>query len=276
MTTTEDLRKWYAEYIVRSGGSVSERLQSAFAVVPREDFLGPGPWQIVAGSGYMTSVDSDPRCIYQDVLVGLLPEKGINNGEPSLHAKCLDVAAPQAGDHVAHVGAGTGYYTAILATLVGTRGRVTAYEADKELAARASGNLSGFSQVRVLAEVAMENAIPACDLVYVNAGATHPPAAWLDALKIGGRLVFPLTGADGQGAMLKVTRLGQNVFEALAFARAVFIACIGARNDSNAAAVSVAMQTKALKEVRALRRDSEPDASAWCIGDGWWLSTNPP
>jgi hypothetical protein len=32
-------------------------------------------------------------------------------------------AAPQAGEHVVHIGAGAGYYTAIMAHLVGVSGR---------------------------------------------------------------------------------------------------------------------------------------------------------
>src|SRR5262249_45136372 len=35
------------------------------------------------------------------------------------------------------------------------------------------------------------------DGLYVNAGATHPPAAWLDALAPGGRLLLPLTTDEG-------------------------------------------------------------------------------
>jgi hypothetical protein len=49
-------------------------------------------------------------------------------------------AAPQPGEHVVHVGAGVGYYTAILAELVGVAGRVKAIEFDAELAARATAN----------------------------------------------------------------------------------------------------------------------------------------
>ena len=74
--------------------------------------------------------------------MGLVPEKGINNGEPSLHAKCIGAAAPKVGDVVIHIGAGTGYYTAILAHLVGESGRVYAYEMEADLARRAVGNLA--------------------------------------------------------------------------------------------------------------------------------------
>ena len=46
----------------------------------------------------------------------------------------LAAADPKPGDHVVHIGIGTGYYTAILAELVGPTGRVTAIEYDASLA----------------------------------------------------------------------------------------------------------------------------------------------
>jgi protein-L-isoaspartate(D-aspartate) O-methyltransferase len=45
----------------------------------------------------------------------------------SYHARLLVAAAIQEGEHVVHVGAGTGYYTAIMAHLAGTTGRVTGW-----------------------------------------------------------------------------------------------------------------------------------------------------
>ena len=80
-------------------------------------------------------------------MVAILPQRHLNNGQPSLHAKLLAHAGPQAGEHVAPVGAGTGYYTAIMAHLVGSSGKVTAIE----LAARAQVNPTtsrGFPPVR--------------------------------------------------------------------------------------------------------------------------------
>ena len=45
----------------------------------------------------------------------------INNGQPVLHAVGLSALNPQPGEMAVHIGAGTGYYTAILARLVGPR-----------------------------------------------------------------------------------------------------------------------------------------------------------
>src|SRR5580704_2476498 len=74
---------------------------------------------------------------YTDDVIGILPKRNLNNGQSSLHAALIAAAAPQPGKHVLHIG--VGYYTAILAELVGATGRVTAIEYDAELAARATG-----------------------------------------------------------------------------------------------------------------------------------------
>jgi protein-L-isoaspartate(D-aspartate) O-methyltransferase len=273
MNTIADFRRFYADFIVKSAGGADDNLTEAFAAVPREDFLGPGPWQVFVGSGYIPSLSNDPRLLYQDILIGLAPERRINNGQPSLHARCLAAAAPTAGEVVVHVGAGTGYYSAILATLVGPTGRVVAIEREEDLAARAVVALQSYPNVEVRAASATEAALPECDVVYVNAGATHPPAAWLDALRVGGRLVFPLTPNEGPGVMLVVTRKGVSTFAASAFSRVSFIPCIGARDDAASASLSAALERQSLKEVRSLHRNTSPDNTAWCIGETWWLSS---
>lgn len=276
MGSVEEHRRFYAEFIVRSAGSADERLIAAFAAVPREDFLGPGPWQVFVGSGYLPTLSSDPRLLYQDVLISLAPERRINNGQPSLHARCLAGAAPAAGESVVHIGAGSGYYSAILAQLVGVDGQVAAFEIEPDLAARAAASLQRWPQVRVHARSASAGALPAADVIYVNAGATHPPAAWLDALNVGGRLVFPLTPDEGFGVMLRITRLSAQAFAAAAFVRVAFIPCIGARDAATSASLSAALERQSLAGVRSLRRGGTPDATAWCVGDGWWLSSADP
>jgi len=276
MDSTADYRSFYAEFIVKSSGASDEKLIAAFATVPREDFLGHGPWQVFVGSGYIPSISDDPRLLYQDVLIGLAPERRINNGQPSLHARCLAAAAPSTGETVVHVGAGTGYYSAILATLVGPTGRVIAIEREEDLAARATAALHPYPNVEVQAASATEVKIPECDVLYVNAGATHPPAAWLDALRVGGRLVFPLTPNEGFGVMLLVTRKDACTFAANAFSRVAFIPCIGARDDTTSASLAAALERQSLKEVRSLRRNTAPDSTAWCIGANWWLSSAEP
>ena len=105
----------------------------AFTQVPRERYLGPGPWKIFKFPAYQTTTDADPKHLYHDVLVAIDPVRFLNNGQPSFLAFLIDALDLQEGEHVVHIGCGTGYYTAILAEIVGSTGRVTAIEIDAEL-----------------------------------------------------------------------------------------------------------------------------------------------
>jgi protein-L-isoaspartate(D-aspartate) O-methyltransferase len=62
-------------------------------------------------------------------------------------------------------------------------------------------------RLRTLSASAKEAPLPSADLIYVCAGATHPLSTWLDAINIGGRLIFPLTPNQDFGVMLLVTRV---------------------------------------------------------------------
>ena len=53
------------------------------------------------------------------------------------------------GEHAVHVGAGLGYYSAILGHLVGPGGRVTAIEYEADLAARARANLGAHDHIEL-------------------------------------------------------------------------------------------------------------------------------
>jgi protein-L-isoaspartate(D-aspartate) O-methyltransferase len=269
-------RSFYARYVVASAGSSNERLINAFASIAREKFLGQGPWPISTATGYLATISADPRHIYHDVVVGLVPEKSINNGQPTLHAKCLDAIAPADGETVVHVGAGSGYYTALLADMVGPSGQVHAYEIEPQLSDRGARVLNDYRQVLFNCNSAIESAIPMADVIYVNAGLTSIPDHWLDALKPGGRLLAPLTPNEGFGGMLLVRRMANESFGAQIVARVGFIPCSGGRTDTESNALAQAFETKSIKAVRSLRRHATPDESSWYVTSHWWLSTAEP
>ena len=276
----ESARAHYARQVTAGvdGGEIGRALLEAFARVERERFLGPPPWRIYSPLDQTVAFESDPREVYRDALVVLSADEGINNGQPSLHARCLGAVRPHPGDTALHIGAGTGYYSALLAELVGPSGRVHAYEIDATLAERAGAALAERPNVTVHAQSAFAAPLPAADVVYVNAGASHPPAEWLAALRHGGRLVFPLTGDDGSGVMLLVERPERASHaerdRARVIAHVQFIACSGARDALQAECVSQALARGGAERVRSLRRATPPDASCWCAGTGWWLSTD--
>jgi len=275
LTRLEEFRIFYAQLVTASARvSLDEdRFARAFASVPREVFLGAGPWRILTPVGYISTPGDDPAFIYQDVVVSLAGDGPINNGQPSLHAACLAALDPRPGETAVHVGAGTGYYTALLASLLGEQGSVSAYELDAALAVRAAANLAPFSNVKLHIRSGAEGPLPSCDLIYVNAGATRPLDVWLDALNPGGRLLFPLTPAEGVGGMLLLTRETARCFKAHFISSAMFIPCIGAREEATGKALSEVFRTKNLADVRFLYRGIQPDGTSWFSADGWWLST---
>src|SRR5580700_2776853 len=111
-------RRRYAELIGKTAQIRSERMVRALSEVPREDYLGPGPWKImrhIFPLKYEDTPDANPAHIYDDVLVALDYTRGLNNGLPSGLAKWIDAMDLAPGERVVHAGCGTGYYTALIA-----------------------------------------------------------------------------------------------------------------------------------------------------------------
>jgi len=131
------VRRAYARQILSEVEVRDAAIEDAFAAVKREHYLGPGPWAAFRfGRGYRDTPSDDPVYLYTDGLFGIVTARKLNNGQPSLHAYLLHRASPRPGEHVVHVGAGVGYYTAIMAELVGPQGRVTGIEFDPDAVLR--------------------------------------------------------------------------------------------------------------------------------------------
>ena len=185
-----------------------------------------------------------------------------------------------------HVGCGVGYYTAILAETVGPGGHLTALEADSDLAARSRANLKHYAHCQVFAADGSTFDPGPRDAVFVNAGATHPAAPWLDCLTPGGRLLFPLTVEFpkiniGGGHMLLVTRRpgdGGGRRDSARFMSPVGIFhCIGARSDAGDEALRAAYEQGGEAEVRSLRHDRhEAEPACWLHAADFCLSRNGP
>jgi protein-L-isoaspartate(D-aspartate) O-methyltransferase len=280
----EEARHRYAEELRFTAKLGSRPVVNAFATVPRERFFGPGPWRILSPMAmpeYWTTEDADPRHLYHDVLIAIDEARRLNNGQPSLWARMYDHLKLSRGDHVVHVGAGTGYYSAILADIVGRAGRVTAIEIDPMLAARAKENLAaGWPQATVVAAdgFLFQPDRPA-DAIVVNAGVTHFSPVWLDALAAeNGLLLVPLTNAERWGGFLMITRQagGSCRYPARFIGRVGIIPCVGGRDPAAEERLSAALARGDFTAIRSLRRaPDEPDHTCWLAGEGWWLSTAP-
>ncbi|MSP74756.1 MAG: protein-L-isoaspartate(D-aspartate) O-methyltransferase [Rhodospirillaceae bacterium] len=269
-----EARRWFAEELRAVAHLGNERVVEAFATVPRERFVGPGPWRVLhLADGYWTTPDTDPRRLYHNVLVALDESSGLNTGEPSLWAYHLDRLDIKAGDRVLQVGTGAGYFTAILAELVGPSGRILGLEVDAALAAAAKQNLADWPHASVRL---VEGVVPVeghWDAVIAFAGASAPPAVWIDALDRRGRALIPLTGSERWGFMLRLDRRGVSI-DARSAGRVGFFPCAGARDDAEAAALTHALGDPVGQlEIKSLRRDwHKPAKSCWLHGKGWCLS----
>jgi protein-L-isoaspartate(D-aspartate) O-methyltransferase len=280
----EEARRRYAEELRFTAKLRSRPVVEAFATVPRERFLGPGPWRVLSPMAmreYWTTEDANPRHLYHDVLIAIDEERRLNNGQPSLWARMYDQLELSRGNYIVHVGAGTGYYSAILAEIVGHVGRVTAIEIDPILAARAEENLgTAWPQATVVAAdgFLFQPDRPA-DAIVVNAGVTHFSSAWLDALAAqDGCLLVPLTNAERWGGFLMITRRGADPdrYAARFAGRVGMIPCAGGRDPAAEERLGAALAKSDFTAVRSLRRaPEEPDHTCWLAGEGWWLSTAP-
>lgn len=161
-------------------------LIEAMLAVPMEDYL-PDALRAVAYSG-------------DDLPLG--PGRVLL--QPRTLGKMVDLLDPQPGDLVLDLGCGYGYSSAVLARMVQA---VVAIEDDPDRAAEAERRLAqaGVFNVAVL-NAPLTRGAPAegpYDAVLVNGGVEEVPAAILEQVKDGGRIVAPfLEGALG------VVRLG--------------------------------------------------------------------
>jgi protein-L-isoaspartate(D-aspartate) O-methyltransferase len=289
------IREWFAEEVRLAAAVRSEAVVRAFARVPREHFLGPGPWQLAVignavalklGQGttdYVPTPDSNPERLYHNVPVAIDPARHLNNGQPAAIASLIDALDLAPGQRAAHIGCGAGYFSAVMAEVVGAQGQLLAIDVDASLAARAADNLRPWPQAR--AEAGDGSRLPGpLDAILVNAGATHPRAEWLDALADGGRLVvpitvqFPMPGRStgfGAGFALRLERVNAQRFHCRPVTPIAIYDCEGARDPALAEKLKDVLRNPlGLAAVKVLRRDAH-ERSASCVvhADGWCFST---
>ena len=280
-----DARRFLAEEIRVSANIRSARLVDALATVPRERFLPRGPWHIRGvgdtGGPARRTDDADPRHVYHDVAIAIDPDRNLYNGQPSLIARWIDELAITQGEHVLHIGCGGGYFTSLIAHVVGPAGRVDALDVDAELAVRARVSLSDQPWVHVRHSNGSSGLPSSVNVVLVHAGATHVIDAWLDALADNGRLLVPLTvefpgmpGGIGKGVMLHVTRRQNEwIARVLSTMPVAIYSLKDVRDEKLGAALGQALMSGTLMKATKIRRDRhEPSTSCALHGPATCLS----
>lgn len=170
-------------------------IDKAFQVAPRENFLPSG----VRGRA--------------DIDIPLPIGFGQTNSQPSTVRLMLEWLNPQVGDKILDVGSGSGWTTALLGYLVGSRGRVYAVERVLELVRIGAENCRriGINNVKFYSAGEMYG-LPDCapyDRILVSAAASRLPKDLINQLKIGGRMVIPM-----QNSIFVVNKTSQGEYEA--------------------------------------------------------------
>jgi protein-L-isoaspartate(D-aspartate) O-methyltransferase len=276
-------RRFYAEEIAAVANIRTPALVEALATVPRERFLRPGPWLVVGEGSVPTTprqtADADPRHVYHNYAIGIVPERQLFNGSPALVCGMLDLLQLAPGHRVRHVGAGLGYYSSLIGHIVGPSGRVVADEVDDTLAAEARVNLGSMPWIDVRGGAAAGAEAGAFDAILVNTGVTHPQESWLDALVEGGRLIVPLTagiaamGPIGKGVMTLLTKRHADAFDARVLTFVAIYSAIGLRDEALNDQLGKALMRTPFPRLKRLRRDPHDRSSdCWLHGSGFCLS----
>lgn len=277
MFSIEECRHFYAEEIRFASNIQSKAVIEAFARVPREEFLGPGPWEVASpdlrGMSILSATQvsytpvEDPRHLYHNVVVALDKAADINNGQPGALARWIEAMDLQPGARAYHLGCGVGYYTAIMAEIVGPDGSILGSEVQPALAARARQNLSRYANVTVAAGDGATLDPGPCDAMFINAGVTHPLPLWLDRLREGGRLVVPITMTAtpklGAGVVIKIIRRGDTYSTQLVSPVGIY-SCTNARDAQREPLLKAALTSGALLKLKSVRCDAH-EKSDTCV-----------
>jgi len=170
-----------------NGVLVSASIRRAFAKVDRRHFVPSDVLDLV----------------YQDIALPI--GEGQTISQPYTVAFLLELLSPQTGDHILDVGSGSGWQTALLAEVVGGKGKVYAIELVRSLYEFGKENLKKYPELLKRVEFYYQNAesglpkeaeaVGGFNGIIVAAEVEEVSVAWRFQLKIGGRLIYPKDGS---------------------------------------------------------------------------------
>lgn len=145
--------------------------------------------------------------------------------QPTTVELMLGWLEPEPGNKILDIGSGSGWTTALLAHIVGPKGRITAVEKVPELVEfgrqncrRAGINNASFHEATD--ELGWSADAP-YDRILVSAAAMQLPQVLLEQLKIGGKLVIPI-----RHDILEIEKLSQDKSETTTHPGFVFVPLI--------------------------------------------------
>lgn len=277
-------RQFFAEEVAAVANLKTPQLVEALACLPREKFLRPGPWHVRGEADFSrarTTADSGAQHVYHNYSIAIDAARQLFNGAPGIVAASIDALTLERGDRVLHVGAGLGYYSGLMAHVVGETGRVVAIEVDAELASEARTNLASLPWVDVQLGDATLLTGESFDAILISVGVTHPQRTWLNAMAPGGRMILPLTatmpalGPLGKGFTTVLTKTGTDTFSARVLTMTAIYSGVGLRDEGLNTQLGQAMMRTPFPRFSSLRTDvHSPSATCWLHAEEFCLGLN--
>lgn len=122
--------------------------------------------------------------------------------QPLVVAFMLEKLEPESGDKILDVGSGSGWTSALLAEVVGEKGKIIAIELISELKEFGEGNVAKYNFIKkgtvefILADGSKGYKKQApFDKILASATTSKIPQIWKEQLKIGGRIVVPINSS---------------------------------------------------------------------------------
>lgn len=174
--------------LIEDGWLKTPRIIEAFRKIQRVDFLPASP---VGGPEDL----KDLAELNEALPIGY----GQTISQPLVVAFMLEQLQPQRGDKILDIGSGSGWTTALLAEIVGGKGRVVAVDIIPELVESGKKNVEKYNFVeKGIVEFICADGSKGYkkeapfDKILVSATAERLSPAWKEQLKIGGRIVAPI------------------------------------------------------------------------------------
>lgn len=195
-------------HLVAEGILQDKRLIKAFRSVPRHYFV-PDEYLLEAYGDYAL-----PTMCGQTI------------SQPYTVVVMLEALKLKKGDNVLEIGTGSGWTACLIASVIGSKGRVTTIELFPRLVEFAKKNIKNvkLKNIEVICGDGKlgypENAPYDCSLI--NAACKEIPKPIIEQIKVGGRIVAPVENSFGEQTMivaekfsekqLKKTNLGAFIF----------------------------------------------------------------
>lgn len=167
--------------LIREGYLKTSRIIDAFRAIDRADFVPDD----LKSEAYINA----------PLPIG----RGQTISQPLTVAFMQELLEPQGGDKILDIGSGSGWQTALMAHIVGPKGKVFAIELIPEIMEFGKGNVAKYNFIEkgIVKFLCLDGSkgLPGeapFDKIIAAAAAEKIPEAWKKQLKVGGKLVTPV------------------------------------------------------------------------------------